>query len=77
MRSFIFISIPKYHWADKLKENEVGGARGKHGRGEKIVQSFGGNARRKRSLGRARRRWEDWIRMDLMEIGLVGGGYVE
>jgi hypothetical protein len=29
---------------------------------------------RKRPLGRPRRRWEDGIRMDLREIGLVGGG---
>jgi hypothetical protein len=26
----------------------------------------------KRPLGRPRRRWEDWIRIDLREIGLVG-----
>jgi hypothetical protein len=28
----------------------------------------------KRPLGRSRRRWEDGIRMDLKEIGFVGGG---
>jgi hypothetical protein len=28
----------------------------------------------KRPPGRPRRRWEDWIRMDLREIGLEGGG---
>jgi hypothetical protein len=27
----------------------------------------------KRPLGRPRRRWEDWIRMDLREIGWWGG----
>jgi hypothetical protein len=49
----------------------VGGACGTHGRGEKkSVQGFGGKARRKETLGRPRRRWEDGIRMDLREIGL-------
>jgi hypothetical protein len=36
------------------------------------VQDFGGKARRKEPLGRPRCRWEDGIRIDLMEIGLVG-----
>jgi hypothetical protein len=31
----------------QIKENEVGGAYGTHGRGEKGVQGFGGKARRK------------------------------
>jgi hypothetical protein len=48
----------------------VGGACGRHWIGEKCVQGFGGNARRKELLGRPRRRWEDGIRMDLGEIGL-------
>jgi hypothetical protein len=30
-----------------MKENEVGGACGTHGRGQKSVQGFGGKARRK------------------------------
>jgi hypothetical protein len=47
----------------------VGGACGTHGRGEKRVQGFGGKARRKKSLGRPRRRWEDGIKMELREIG--------
>jgi hypothetical protein len=54
----------------QVKANEVGGACGTHGRGEKSVEGFGGKARRKRPLGRPRRRWEDGIRMDLREIGL-------
>jgi hypothetical protein len=37
----------------KSKANEVGGARGMHGRGEKSVKGFGGKARRKRD------HWED------------------
>jgi hypothetical protein len=52
----------------QVKANEVGGACGTHGRGEKIVQV--GKPEGKRPLGRPRRRWEYGIRMDLREIGL-------
>ena len=31
----------------------------------------------KRSLGRPRRRWEDNIRMDLVEIGINAGNWVD
>jgi hypothetical protein len=34
---------------------------------EKLVQGFGGKAKRKRPLERPRRRWEDGIRIDLRE----------
>jgi hypothetical protein len=36
---------------------------------EKYTQGFGGEVRKKESLERPRRRWEDGIRMDLREIG--------
>jgi hypothetical protein len=52
----------------------VGGACGTNGRGEKIVQGFGGKGNR--PLGRPRCRWEDGIRMDLREIGLVGVDWI-
>jgi hypothetical protein len=32
-----------------MKENEVGGACGTHGRGEKRVEGFGGKVQRKKS----------------------------
>jgi hypothetical protein len=54
----------------QVKENEVGGACGMHGRREKSVQGFGGKARRKEPLERPRSRWEDGIRMDRREIGV-------
>jgi hypothetical protein len=47
MNSFIISIHPKYHKADQIKDNEVGGTCGTHGRGEKIVQGFGGKLRRK------------------------------
>jgi hypothetical protein len=36
--------------ADQIKENEVGGACGTRGRGEKGVQGFGGKAQRKETI---------------------------
>jgi hypothetical protein len=54
----------------------VGGACGTHGRGEKSVKGFGGKPEGKRPLVRPRRRWEDGIKMDLMEIGGGDGGDV-
>jgi hypothetical protein len=50
----------------------VGGACGKHGRGEKRVQGFARRPEGKGPLGRPRRRWEDGIKMDLREIDSVG-----
>jgi hypothetical protein len=32
-RASYFILLPKYYYADKIKENEVGGTCGMHGRG--------------------------------------------
>jgi hypothetical protein len=55
-----------------MNANEVGGACGTHRRGTKRVRGFGGEARRKKPLGRPRRRWEDGIQMDLREIGWGG-----
>jgi hypothetical protein len=43
------------------KANEVGGACGTHGRGEKSVQGFGGKARRKETTGKTKAwvgRWD-------------------
>jgi hypothetical protein len=42
------------------------------GRNEKCTQYFGQKTRRKRPLERPRRRWKDYIRMNLTEIGWEG-----
>jgi hypothetical protein len=47
----------------------VSGACSTHGRGEKIVQAFGGKSEGKRPFVRPRRKWKDDIRMDLREMG--------
>jgi hypothetical protein len=45
-------SSPDIIW--RVKANEVGEACGTHGRGQKIVQGFGGKARRKETTGKTK-----------------------
>jgi hypothetical protein len=51
-----------------MKENEVNGTRGTHGRGE-VYKVLVGRPEGKRPLRKPKRRWENGIRMDLSEIG--------
>jgi hypothetical protein len=39
--------MTRYYYSDQMKENEVDGACGNHGREEKRVQGFGGKYRGK------------------------------
>ena len=52
-----------------IEKNEMGGACGAYGAGERGVEGSGGETEGKRPLGRPRRRWEDNIKMDLQEVG--------
>jgi hypothetical protein len=45
---------------------------GDEGKGYRVLV---GKQKGKRPFGRPRRRWEDGIRMDLMDIGLGRGGW--
>jgi len=63
---------------DKIKKNELGGASGAYGGGEKLVRdNLVGKPEGKRPVGRPRRRWEDNIKMDLQEVGCDGMDYIE
>jgi hypothetical protein len=53
-------SSPDIIKADKIKENEVGGACGMHGRAQKRVQGFGGKARRKKTTWKTKASTEGW-----------------
>ena len=48
---------------------------GAYGGGKRCAQGVGGEG--KRPLGRPRRRWEDNIKMDLQEVGVGQGGWME
>ena len=45
--------------------------------GRRAFKILTGKPRGKRPLGRPRRRWEDNVRMDLEEIGLNAGNWVD
>jgi hypothetical protein len=53
MRKFIICAHPQISLgkSSQVKENEMVGACGTHGRGEKSVQGFGGKSRRKETTG--------------------------
>jgi hypothetical protein len=59
------------------EKNEMGGSCSAYGRGERCAQGIGGEARVKEPLGRPRRRWKDNIKMDLQEIGVRCGDWIE
>jgi hypothetical protein len=50
----------------------VGGTCGTHGEGKVVYRVLLGKPEGKRPLGRPRRRWEDYIKMDFREIGIDG-----
>jgi hypothetical protein len=50
----LVLLIPKYHYAELVKEDEGTGACGSHGRGEKSVQGFGRKALRKETTRKTR-----------------------
>ena len=50
---------------------------GQNGGRQECFQNFNINLHGKRPLGRPRRRWEDNIRMDLEEIGINAGNWVD
>jgi hypothetical protein len=47
------------------------------GEGKKLYKVLLGKQEGKRPLGRPRRRWEDVIRMDLMEIGWGSANWMQ
>jgi hypothetical protein len=51
-----------------LKKNVVGGACSKYEGEESCIQDFAGKPEGRRPLGRSRRRWEENIKMDLLEV---------
>jgi hypothetical protein len=54
----------------------MGGVRSTHGELGNTYKILIGRPEEKRSLGRAKRRWEDHIKMDLKEKGLEGVDWI-
>jgi hypothetical protein len=53
----LYLLLPKYYYADQIKENEVGRTCGMHGRGEECVQGFDGKARREETTWKTKAEW--------------------
>jgi hypothetical protein len=49
----------------QIDAEEMGGAYGTHGKGEKLMHNFRGNSEGKGILGISRRRWENNIKLYL------------
>ena len=58
----------RLRWAGHVARMELGGS---------DFRILTGKPTGKRALGRTRRRWEDNIRMDLEEIGINAGNWVD
>ena len=61
----------------KFEKNEVGEACGAYGEGRGVHWVLIGKPEGKRPLGRPRRRWEDYIKVDLQEVGGSSGDGME
>jgi hypothetical protein len=57
-----------------MKEDEVGGTCGTHGKWRVVYRILVGRPERKRPLGRSRRRWEDNIKMGRAGFGWLRTG---
>jgi hypothetical protein len=64
-------------WRKLHEEDEIGGTRSTHGEGEECLQGFGWEARREETTGKTRCRWEDNIKIDLMEMGISGVNWIQ
>jgi hypothetical protein len=58
-------------------EDEVGGTCGTHGEGRGIYKILIWRPEGKRPPGGLRRRWGDYIKMDLKEIGIDGANWIQ
>ena len=78
--TFTFNHIKRYSGAPaggKIEKNEMGGACGAYGGGERCAQGSGGETEGKRPLGRPRRRWKDNIKMNLQKVRGGCGDWME
>ena len=69
--------LTQYCAGGKIEKNEMGGACGAYGGGERCAQGSGGETKGKRPLGRPTCRWEDNIKIDLQEVGGGCGDWMD
>ena len=62
---------------DQIEKNEIGGTCNTFGGEERLYRVLVGKPEGKRSLGRARRRREDNIKIDLQKVGCRGTDWID
>ena len=70
-------SLPSIVWMVKSRRVRWVGHVARMGEGRCVHRVLVGKPEGKRPLGRLRRRWEDNIKMDLLEVGGGGGDWME
>jgi hypothetical protein len=65
----VSVLLTIYCLGDKIKKNEMGGARSMYGERRGICKVLVRKPEGKRPLGRPRHRWDDNIKMDQQEVG--------
>jgi hypothetical protein len=64
-------------FGEKIENNEMDGACSVYGERRGVYRVLVEKPEGKRPLGRPRRRWEDYIKMDLQEMGCGGMDWIE
>jgi hypothetical protein len=73
----MILFLNQYCAGGKIEKNEMGASCVAYGGGERCTQGVGGKTRGKEAIGRPKRRWEDNTKMDLQEVGLGCGDWIE
>ena len=76
MRNFSLYHLPNNIMVIKSKRSRWAGHVARMEKGRRTYKILTCKPTRKRPMGRPRRRWEDNIRMDLEEIGINAGNWV-
>jgi hypothetical protein len=70
LQSTEHFSVSRTNSVDQIEKNEMGVACSRYGGEQRRIQGFGKKKPEgKRSLVRPRRRWEDNVKMDFLEVG--------
>jgi hypothetical protein len=77
MRSFLPLLLAKYNYNVQVKEDEMGRACNIHGVKKNVCRILVGKPEGKRPVGRHKDKWEDNIKMNIIETEQDGMGWVD
>jgi hypothetical protein len=69
--------LTQYCAGDKIKKNEMGGECSADAERRGVYRVLVGKPEGKKPLGRPRRRWNDYIKIDLQVVGCGGMDWIE